>query len=104
MVCTFKPTIGGKFAPLTGLRDEDMNINTMITTYNTAVIDAVSEILGEERHRKKPWVTLNIWLKPQIEEIIAEEQAGFRAGRSTTDQIFKLRILSKKSTSNISRI
>ena len=26
-------------------------------------------------------------LKPQAEEIIAEEQAGFRAGRSTTDQI-----------------
>ena len=27
-------------------------------------------------------------LKPQAEEIIAEEQAGFRAGRSTTEQIF----------------
>ena len=32
-------------------------------------------------------------LKPQAEEIIAEEQAGFRAGRSTTEQIFNLRIL-----------
>ena len=32
-------------------------------------------------------------LKPQLEEIIAEEQAGFRAGRSTTEQIFNLRIL-----------
>ena len=37
-------------------------------------------------------------LKPQTEEIIAEEQAGFRAVRSTTEQIFNLRI------SNISRI
>ena len=27
-------------------------------------------------------------LKPQAEKIIAEEQAGFRAGRSTTEQIF----------------
>ena len=27
-------------------------------------------------------------LKPQAEEIIAEEQAGLRAGRSTTEQIF----------------
>ena len=35
-------------------------------------------------------------LKPQAEEIIAEEQAGFRAGRSTTEQIFNLRILCKK--------
>ena len=34
----------GKFAPLIGLRDEDMDINTMITTYNTAVTDAASTI------------------------------------------------------------
>ena len=33
---------------------------------------------------------------PQAEEIIAEEQAGFRAGRSTTAQIFNLRILGEK--------
>ena len=35
-------------------------------------------------------------LHPQAEEIIAEEQAGFSAGRSTTKQIFNLRILCKK--------
>ena len=35
-------------------------------------------------------------LQPQAEEIIAEEQACFRAGRSTTKQIFNLRILCKK--------
>ena len=35
-------------------------------------------------------------LKPQAEEIIAEKQAGFRAGRSTTEQIFNLRILCEK--------
>ena len=35
-------------------------------------------------------------LKPQAEEIIAEEQAGFRAGRSTTEQIFSFRILCEK--------
>ena len=36
-------------------------------------------------------------LKPQAEEIIAEEQAGFRAGRSTIEQIFNLRILCEKN-------
>ena len=34
-------------------------------------------------------------LKPQA-EIISEEQAGFRAGRSTTEQIFNLCILCEK--------
>ena len=40
-------------------------------------------------------ITLNR-LKPQAKKIIAEEQAGFRAGRSTTEQIFNLRILCEK--------
>ena len=35
-------------------------------------------------------------LKPQAEEIIAEEQAGFRPGLITTEQIFNLRILCEK--------
>ena len=35
-------------------------------------------------------------LMPQAEKIIAEEQAGFRAGRSTTEQIFHLPILCEK--------
>ena len=32
----------------------------MITTYNTAVTDAASEILGKERRRKKPWVIKDV--------------------------------------------
>ena len=35
-------------------------------------------------------------LKPQAEKIIPEEQAGFRAGKSTTEQIFNLRIFCQK--------
>ena len=35
-------------------------------------------------------------LKPQAEKTIAEEQAGFRGGRSTTEQIFNRRILCEK--------
>ena len=35
-------------------------------------------------------------LQPQAQEIIAEVQAGFRAGRSTTEQILNLRILCEK--------
>ena len=35
-------------------------------------------------------------LKLQVEKILAEEQAGFRAGRSTAEQVFNLRILCEK--------
>ena len=44
-------------------------------------------------------VKLEIILKrsnPQVEKIITEEQGGLRAGKSTTDQIFKSRILCEK--------
>ena len=57
VACTFQATIGGKFAPLIGLSDEDMDMDT---TYNTAVTDAANEILGKERRRKKPWVTKDV--------------------------------------------
>ena len=60
MACTFQAKIGGKFASLTGLRDENIVINTIITSYNTAVTDAASEVLGKERCRKKPRVTKNV--------------------------------------------
>ena len=35
-------------------------------------------------------------LEPQAETIIAEEQAGFRPGRSTAEQIFNPRILCER--------
>ena len=35
-------------------------------------------------------------LKPQAKTIIAEEQVGFRSGRSTTEQIFNHRILCER--------
>ena len=35
-------------------------------------------------------------MKPRAKQIIAEEQAGYRAGRSTTEEIFNLRILCEK--------
>ena len=57
MVCTFQATTGGKFAPLFGLMDDDMD---MITTYNTALTYAASEILWKKCRRKKPWTTKDV--------------------------------------------
>ena len=37
-----------------------MDIDSMITTFNTAVTEAASEILGKHRQKKKTWVTADI--------------------------------------------
>ena len=54
---TFQAMIGGKFAPLTIMNNEDTDLDSMITTFNTAVIETASEILGKHRQKKKPWIT-----------------------------------------------
>ena len=53
---------------------------------------AVPELPNDQPHSHQSKVMLKIILnrlKPQAKKIIAEEQAGFRAGRSTTEQIFQ---------------
>ena len=57
---TFQAMIGGTFAPLTIKNSEDTYIDTMITTFNTAVTETASDILGKHRQKKKPWVTAEI--------------------------------------------
>ena len=49
VTCIFQETVGGKLALLVGLMNEDMDINIMITTNNTAETDVASEILKRER-------------------------------------------------------
>ena len=49
--------IGGKLAPLTIMNNEDKDMDSMITTFNTAVTETASDILGKHRQKKKPWVT-----------------------------------------------
>ena len=51
---TFKAIINEKFAPLLKLRDDNKDIDSMITTYNTAVVDTESEIFEKERCIKNP--------------------------------------------------
>ena len=54
---TFQAMIGGKFAPLTIM---DADLDSVITTFNTAVIETASEILDKHRQKKKLWVTAEI--------------------------------------------
>ena len=52
--------IGGRFAPHTIMSNEDTDINSMIITFNTAVTETASEILGKHCQKKKTWVTTEI--------------------------------------------
>ena len=56
----FQAMIGGKFATLTTLCDDDRDIDTIANTLNTAVTDTANEILGKHHTVKKPWVTNDV--------------------------------------------
>ena len=60
VVETFQAMIGGKFAPLIIMNNEDTHLDSMITMFNTEVTETASEILGKHRQKKKPWVTEEI--------------------------------------------
>ena len=51
---------GGRFAPLTIMSNEGTDVDSMITTFNTAVTETASEILGKHCHKKKTWITAEI--------------------------------------------
>ena len=57
---TFQVMIGGTFALLTSMNDEDTDLDSMTTTFNTTVTETASEILGKHCQKKKPWVTAEI--------------------------------------------
>ena len=46
---TFQAMISGKFAPITIMNNKDTDIDSMITTFNTALTEIASEILGKHR-------------------------------------------------------
>ena len=45
--------IGEKFAPLTIINNEGTDMDSVITTFNTAVTETAVEILGKQSHKKK---------------------------------------------------
>ena len=56
----FQATVGGRFAPLAVLVDEDADLDSMVTHFNKAVIDTAVELLGKQRRKKRTWVTPEI--------------------------------------------
>ena len=50
---TFQAMKGAKFASLTIMNNVDTDKDSMITTFNIAVTETASEILGKHHHKKK---------------------------------------------------
>ena len=42
------------------MNNEDTDLDSVITTFNTAETETAREILGKHRQKKKPWVTAEI--------------------------------------------
>ena len=57
---SFQAMIGGKLAPLTIMNSENTDMDSLITTFNTAVTETASEMLGKHRKTKKLWITAEI--------------------------------------------
>ena len=55
----FRAPIGGMFAPLPALYESetDIDMDLVIDTFNTTIIETAKEVLGKKREIKKTWVT-----------------------------------------------
>ena len=65
---TFQAMIGDKFAPLTLLDVDDTEVDTLVNTFNKAMTETASEILGKRRAVKRPWVTTGTQIYGKNEE------------------------------------
>ena len=54
MLATVQAMIGKKFAPLNIMYNEDADMDSMVTTFNTAVAETASEFPGKYQ-KKKSW-------------------------------------------------
>ena len=58
---TVQAMIGGRFASLTIMSNDDTDIDSMIIIFNTAVTETASESLGKHhKKKKKTWITAEI--------------------------------------------
>ena len=56
----FKAMVGTKFAPLTLLDADNVNMDDLTNKFNVAVTETANETHGKYRHHKQPWFTPNI--------------------------------------------
>ena len=90
---TFHAMIGGKFAALTILDAYGTDMEMLINTFNTAVTNTASEILGKHLPIKKPWVTADLFdLCDKRRELMKKKKKdaeGVRQYRAANQEIKK---------------
>ena len=69
------------------LQDDDIDIDIMITTYNTTVTGTASEILGKDCLRKKPWVTRDVFYLCDEWRDFEEEAVWKKSKRKNTEKL-----------------
>ena len=89
----FHVMIGGKFAALTILDADCTDTDTLINTFNTAVPNTASEILGKQRPVKKPWVTADLLdlcdKRRELKKKKNKDAEGLRQYRAANQEIKK---------------
>ena len=83
--------MGGHFAPLLVLENQDTETDALINSFNTAVKETANNILGKHRPAKKPWVTDNILkLCDRRRELKQKKNTteGAKLYRETNQQVF----------------
>ena len=89
--------IGGKCSPLTLLDVDDTEVDTLVNTFNKAMTETASEILGKRRAVKRPWVTTGI---PDL----CDESRALKKGRyETAEGARKYRAINQKIKRSMKR-
>ena len=73
----FQAMKGGQFTPLTLLNADDTEVDTLVNSFNKALTESASEILGKRRAVKIPWVTASIL-------DLCDERRALKKGRHET--------------------
>ena len=97
----FRATIGGQFAPLLALENQDTEIDALINSFNTAVTETANNILGKHRPATKPWVTGNILkLYDEWRELKQKKNTteGAKLYREANQQVKKKSVRKAKET------
>ena len=89
--------IGCKFAPPTLLNADHTEVDTLVNSFNKALTESASEILGKRRVLKTPWVTTSIL------DLCDERRALKKRRHETAEGAKKYRAINQESNKSIKK-